>query len=260
MKPLLSHQLGRFASPTRLDLRARSVLQTTVFAPVPAVTVMQMQAARTDQVEPSLSQGPERAPSNRGRRFPVEILRRDEVLLLVRGCSATAPTGIRNRALIAVLYRGGLRISEALALKAKDIDQTAGTLTVMHGKGDQRRVVGMDPEGFSLLERWLDKRRASLRTGPQSPVFCTLTGRPLRDNYVRTLLARLARKAGIEKRVHPHGLRHTHAAELAAEGVPVTVIQQQLGHHALSMTERYLRHIAPQERIKAMQARQWTVS
>jgi len=64
---------------------------------------------------------------------------------LLRACSSRAPTGIRNRALIAVLYRGGLRISEALALHQKDVDQAAGTVTVLHGKGDQRRTVGMDP-------------------------------------------------------------------------------------------------------------------
>lgn len=77
--------------------------------------------------------------------------------------------------------------------------------------------------------------------------------------YVRALLPRLAAKANIEKRVHAHGLRHTHAAELALEGVPMHVIQAQLGHSNLGTTSRYLAHIAPTEVIAAMQLREWEV-
>ena len=94
-------------------------------------------------------------PANKGRRLPAELLSGEEVRALLRTCSARAPTGIRNRALIAVLYRGGLRISEALALLPKDVDSAQGTLTVLHGKGDRRRTVGMDPAAFALLERCL---------------------------------------------------------------------------------------------------------
>ena len=199
-----------------------------------------------------------RTPANKGRRLPAELLSGEEVRALLRACSARAPTGIRNRALIAALYRGGLRISEALALLPKDIDSAQGTLTVLHGKGDRRRTVGMDPAAFALLERWMDRRRALGLSG-RRPVFCTLAGEPLDSSYVRRLLPRLAAKAGVEKRVHPHGLRHAHAAELAAEGVPVNVVQAQLGHGSLATTDRYLRHIAPAERVAAMRAREWAL-
>jgi integrase/recombinase XerD len=64
-------------------------------------------------------------------------------------------------------------------------------------------------------------------------------------------MPRLARRAGIEKRVHPHGLRHTHAAELALEGQPMNLIQAQLGHSSLATTSRYLAHIAPAELVHA---------
>jgi site-specific recombinase XerD len=199
-----------------------------------------------------------RPPANKGRRLPAELLSGEEVRALLRACSSRAPTGIRNGALIAALYRGGLRISEALALLPKDVDPTQGTLTVLHGKGDRRRAVGMDPAAFALLERWMDRRRALGLSG-RRPVFCTLAGEPLDSSYVRRLLPRLAAKAGVEKRVHAHGLRHAHAAELAAEGVPVNVVQQQLGHGSLATTDRYLRHIAPAERVAAMQQREWAV-
>jgi integrase len=66
-------------------------------------------------------------------------------------------------------------------------------------------------------------------------------------------------RAGIDKRVHAHGLRHTHAAELAEEGYPVNFIQDQLGHASLAVTDRYLRHIAPAARIEAIQRREWSL-
>jgi integrase len=90
-------------------------------------------------------------------------------------------------------------------------------------------------------------------------LFCTLEGRPIKDSYVRTLLPRLARRAGIDKRVHPHGLRHTHAYEVMMEGVPVPIIQQQLGHVSLETTSRYLAHLAPKDVIDRMQSREWSI-
>ncbi len=77
------------------------------------------------------------------------------------------------------------------------------------------------------------------------------------DAYVRVLLPRLARKADIEKRVHAHGLRHTHAAQLRAEGVDIGIISKQLGHRSIATTARYLDHIAPQQVIETIRQRTW---
>ena len=198
------------------------------------------------------------APANKGRRYPAELLTQSEVRALLGACSSRAPTGIRNRALLAVLYRGGLRVSEALVLEPRDVDAAAGTLNVRHGKGDRQRLVGLDPQAFALLARWTD-RRVALGLGRRRRVFCTLQGAPLDASYVRRLLPRIAARAEIHKRVHAHGLRHAHAAELVAEGVPVNVIQQQLGHASLATTDRYLRHIAPRQRVEAMRGRAWEV-
>lgn len=188
--------------------------------------------------------------------YPIEVLSVDEARALLRACSRRAPTGVRNRALLALLYRAGLRISEALALEPKDLDAAAGTVTVLHGKGDKRRVVGLDPGAFGILDRWLDRREKLGLT--RAPIFCTLRGGRVRDNYVRAMVKRMAKRAGIAKRAHPHGLRHTHATELARERVPINVIADQLGHASLATTDRYLRHIAPVEVVAAMQGRTWT--
>ena len=197
-----------------------------------------------------------RSPANAGKRYPAEVLTPDEVHRLLRAPSSRAPTGIRNRALLAVLYRAGLRCAEALALMPKDIDRDAGTVRVLHGKGDKARTVGMDPEAFALLERWLDARAAKGING-RAPIFCTLKGGALKSAYVRALLPRLAHKAGIDKRVHAHGLRHTMAAEMRAEGQDIGVISKALGHSSIATTARYLDHVAPVAVIDAMRSRSW---
>ncbi len=108
------------------------------------------------------------------------------------------------------------------------------------------------------MQRWLDKRQA-MGFNARQPVFCTLKGGPISAPYVRMALVRLAKRAGITKRVHPHGLRHTLAFELANEGVATQVIQAQLGHASLTTTDRYIRHLAPQQVIEAMKNRQWSL-
>jgi integrase/recombinase XerC len=192
----------------------------------------------------------------RPRKLPAEVYTQDEVMSLIRACSTRAKSGVRNRALITVLYRAGLRLFEALALLPKDLDRDSGTLRVLHGKGDKSRTVGMDPGAFAVVERWMDMR-AALGIGARSPVFCTLAGEPIEPAYIRALLPRLARRAGITRRIHAHGFRHTHAFELAGEGIPIHVISEQLGHANISTTDNYIRHLAPQQVIETMRARSW---
>lgn len=195
-------------------------------------------------------------PANKGKKLPPEPLTGDEVRTLISMCSKRALTGVRNRALIVVLYRAGLRISEALSLRTKDLDVEAGTLRVLHGKGDRSRVVGLDDGAWAVLQVWLDRRAAAGLKG-QPPIFCTLRGEPIKASYIRALLPRLARRAGIERRVHAHGLRHTHAYELSREGTPLLVIQTQLGHASAATTDRYIAHLNPAVAVEAIRSRKW---
>src|SRR5262249_2469865 len=148
------------------------------------------------------------------------------------------------RALIAILYRAGVRIREALSLRPKDLDLDAGAIRVLHAKGGRSRTVGIDAGGAAMVARWLEVR-ATLGVDGRHAVFCMVDGRPLHDGYVRVLLPRLGRMAGIEKRLHAHGLRHTHAAELRQDGLDIGLISKQLGHRSIATTARYLDHIAP---------------
>jgi site-specific recombinase XerD len=160
------------------------------------------------------------------------------------------------RALIAVLRRGGLRVSEALALAESDVDARRGSVLVRQGKGDKRREAEMDDWGFEHLSAWLE-RRVEL---PVRPLFCVIDGatkgrRPWPGTAVRAELHRLALEAGVRRRFAPHQLRHAHAVELAREGIAVNLIQRQLGHTDLGTTATYLQGIDPAEIIEAVHAR-----
>jgi len=191
-----------------------------------------------------------------GRKRPVEILTADEARQLLAQCSRRAPTGIRDRALLTVMYRAGLRVEEALDLRPVDVDADHGTVTVLHGKGDRRRVVGIDDGALAIVGLWLAERKRLGFNGRQK-LFCTLSGGPLSADQVRQMVKRRAAKAGIEKRAHPHALRHTYASDLANEGVPVNEIRQLLGHSSLGTTQIYLDHIAPADIIARGRARKW---
>ena len=195
---------------------------------------------------------PGQPATNKDRKFPPEVLSTAEVAALIAGCSPRAPTGIRNRALIWLLYRSGLRVSEALDLRPADVDLARHALRVLHGKGDKATTRGFHPTADDALARWLDTRRAlGIRGGT---LFCTLKGGPVSDRYVRNLLHRLAGQAGIGKRVHPHGLRHTYAAELEDAGLTVSEISKLLGHSSAAVTARYLDHLTNDRAIAALEA------
>lgn len=119
-----------------------------------------------------------RIAPHKGKTYPPEILTSDEVKALIRASSNRTPTGIRNRAVIVVMYRTGLRFGEALALRPEDIDPTSGAVTALRVTGDRRRLVGIDSGSMAIVMRWVDDRRTLGLTG-RSGLFCTLQGRPL---------------------------------------------------------------------------------
>jgi integrase len=170
-----------------------------------------------------------RPPRNTGLRDPVRSAqsRGDRHRHAHAGDNAQ---GRRLRGLIVVLWRAGLRIQEALGLAEADLDYRRGALLVRRGKGGRRREVGMDAWGWDALQPWLE-----LRVGlPVGPLFCVLNGRTRGRQWstaaARAELRRTAVTAGVRRRFAPHQLRHAHAVEMAREGVPLVVIQRQLGH------------------------------
>ena len=195
-----------------------------------------------------------RAPRNKGMDYPPDPPRAEEIVLVMRQAGQDRH-GLRVRALIAVLWRGGLRISEALALNETDIDERRGSLLIRHGKGDKRREAGMDQFGFEQLAAWLAHRVLL----PPGSLLCVIDGatrgRRWSATAARAELRQLAVDAGVRRRFALHQLRHAHAVELAREGVAINIIQRQLGHTDLGTTSTYLQGIDPSEIIEAVRSR-----
>jgi site-specific recombinase XerD len=197
--------------------------------------------------------------SRRPRKLDADLLDSQEVERLVAQCSRRAPTGLRNRALLVLGYRAGLRCQEALDLMVKDIDFDRSVITVRNGKGGRLRRVGMDAGTAAVVQRWLEAR-AKLHVSRSAPLLCTLRGEPMESSYVRHLMKRLARKAGLEKRAHYHGLRHHMACSLIREGAPLTTVQALLGHSSAATTSIYLSRLGSDEAVEFARERRWEPS
>jgi site-specific recombinase XerD len=139
-------------------------------------------------------------------------------------------------------------LSVLLAELAQEGDQR---LNVVEGKGGDQRIVGVEEGALLYLERWINRRR-ELGLPPKGRVFVQFDGSGMNDSSVRQLFARAGKRAGMDKRVHPHGLRHSHAALMAWSGTPVHVIQRQLGHKSLDTTARYIGQVAPRQLVEAV--------
>jgi integrase len=180
-------------------------------------------------------------PTNAGRRFPPVAYTDDQIRAVLDAIPAKSNTGIRLRALVAVLYGSGLRVGEALDLRPSDVRGTQ--IHVRAGKGGKDRVVGIDPASLALLQVWTE-RRAALGVDGRAPLFCgfgSRAGEPWDQREVRRALARVGSLVGLE-RLHPHSLRHSHAVRAASTG-DVRVAQRQLGHASLHTTTTYLDHL-----------------
>jgi site-specific recombinase XerD len=193
-----------------------------------------------------------RPPRNKGQRYPADPPTVEEIISVMRH-AGDGRHGDRLRALIVVLWRAGLRIQEALALAEHDLDPRRGSVLVRNGKGGRRREIGMDGWAWEQLRPWLEERVEL----PVGPLFCVIDG-PTRGwcaANVRVEFRRVAAQAGVRRRFAPHQLRHAHAVELAREGVPLNVIQRQLGHANLGTTSIYLQGIDTEEIIAAVHGR-----
>ena len=146
-----------------------------------------------------------RPPRNKGVRYPAAPPTVEEIVSVMRQVGEERH-GWRLRGLIVVLWRGGLRVQEALALGERDLDPRRGSLRVRNGKGGRRREIGMDAWGWEQLQPWL-AARVEL---PVGPLFCIIDGptrgRPWSSAAVRSGLRRLAVQAGVRRRFAPHQL------------------------------------------------------
>jgi integrase len=223
----------------------------------PEPTVDRRGYARSPVTLPSYRRG--QPSKNKGKRFPIEPPTPAEVYALMDQCEDTA-TGRRNMAIIQMFWRTGLRCSELIALLPKDVDLEQGLVTVLHGKGDKRRVVAVDPQTCGWLREW-EAERVELGLRRDQAYFPVLNGPtrglPVHNAYLRELLKLLAKKAGVERRMHPHALRHSYASYLLDADMPIHFIRAMLGHSSIGVTARYADHVNPASVLRAMRKLKW---
>lgn len=186
-----------------------------------------------------------------GRSLP-KSLTESEVEKLLNAPHVDDTLGLRDRAMLEVLYASGLRVSELVGLTLDQINLRQGTIRVV-GKGSKERLVPLGEEAIAWLERYLaGARHALLGQQLSDALFPTRRGAAMTRQAFWQLIKRYARHAGISKPLSPHTLRHAFATHLINHGADLRVVQLLLGHSDLSTTQIYT-HVA-RERLKALHA------
>jgi len=183
------------------------------------------------------------------QRFPKSLTEADVEALLAAPDAASA-LGLRDRAMLEMLYATGLRVSELVALKLIEINQDMGVVRVF-GKGDKERMVPMGEEASAWLTRYLkDGRPRLLRRAQSDAAFVTARGAAMTRQAFWYLIKKHARASVPEKPMSPHTLRHAFATHLLNHGADLRVVQMLLGHADISTTQIYT-HVA-RERLKLL--------
>lgn len=187
-----------------------------------------------------------------GRPLPGALTEKEVERLLAAPDVDTA-LGLRDRAMLEVLYATGLRVSELVGLRSEQVNLGQGVLRVV-GKGDKERLVPLGELAVGWLDRFFERGRAGILGMKSSPVlFPTARGRAMTRQAFWYLIKRYAGCAGISRDISPHTLRHAFATHLLDHGADLRVVQMLLGHRDISTTQIYT-HVA-RERLKVLHAR-----
>lgn len=172
------------------------------------------------------------------RRLP-RTLSIEDTTTLVESPDITRAAGLRDRALLELLYASGMRASEVLSLRHEDLNLTAGYVTCT-GKGSRQRLVPVGAQALHWVRRYLDARRSlAPKRLDSGTIFLNRSGRPLSRQGLWVILKRSARRAGLRASVSPHTLRHSFASHLLERGADLRSVQAMLGHADISTTQIY---------------------
>jgi integrase/recombinase XerD len=185
------------------------------------------------------------------RRNLPDYLRLEEIEKILAQPDAKTPMGLRDKAMLEVLYSTGLRVSELTGLRVSDLDSKVGCVRCI-GKGDKERIVPVGKRALSMLDKYLrDARPALLQHAkgvPNASLFVNQRGRPLSRVGVWKILSGYGRRAGLRVALTPHMLRHSFATHLLERGADLRSVQLMLGHADISTTQIYT-HVV-EERLK----------
>ena len=187
-----------------------------------------------------------------GRSLP-KSLSENDVEALLDAPDPSTTIGLRDRAMLEVLYATGLRVSELVNLELTQINMRQGVVRVI-GKGNKERLVPLGEEALDWLHRYLEESRADLCRGrPTEALFPTRSGRAMSRQAFWYMIRKYTLKAGIKAALSPHTLRHAFATHLLNHGADLRVVQMLLGHSDISTTQIYT-HVAS-ERLKSLHAK-----
>lgn len=176
----------------------------------------------------------------------------EEIDALLDKIDTSTTLGIRNRAILEMMYASGLRVSEVVQLQLSDID-TSRMLIKVSGKGKKERYVPFHELALETLQRYLREARPELMLRAKvkhQTVFVNKNGNPLTTRGLRDIIDRVALETGLGRHLHPHTIRHTFATHLLDQGAELRLVQEMLGHENLSTTQIYT-HVSKEKLKKA---------
>jgi site-specific recombinase XerD len=191
-------------------------------------------------------QGP-KAP----KRLP-HVLSAGDIGRLIAQADESTPAGLRDRALLELLYGAGLRVSEVAGLNLQDVDLRQGTVRV-RGKGSKDRISVFGEPAADALEHYILSARPELTSGKDDALFLNRSGGRLSVRSIQSLVRKYALRAGLPEEVHPHLLRHSFATHLLDGGADLRVVQELLGHESPNTTQIYT-HVTESRKRKAMES------
>lgn len=180
-----------------------------------------------------------------------KILSQEEVSRLLDFPDIHSVNGLRNKALLELLYASGLRVSELVNLQLADLHLSMGFIQVL-GKGNKERIIPVGEEADFWLQAYIQRARPSLNKKDAQEVFLTQRGSKFTRQGIWKLLKELVLEAGIQKEVSPHTLRHSFATHILERGADLRIVQELLGHSDIATTEIYT-HISHEQKIKLYQ-------
>ncbi|HHX60320.1 MAG TPA: tyrosine-type recombinase/integrase [Epulopiscium sp.] len=188
-----------------------------------------------------------------------KFISESEAVKLLSAINQKCASGARNHAILMIMYRAGLRVSEVANLAPQDMDFESGMIYVQAGKGEKDRYVPMDPSLIKSCKNWLKHRPEG------NYFFCTFKSGQLDTRYIREMTYRTSIKAGVfiqdgkeKKEVNPHALRHSFATEILKSGdFNIRELQEMLGHGHVTTTQIYT-HVTQADIAKKMKNRRMT--
>ena len=172
-----------------------------------------------------------------GQYLP-EVLSVEEVESIMDSVDLRSPSGVRDRAILELLYGCGLRVSELCGLRISQVYLNEGFVRVV-GKGDKERLVPLGEPAADAFRAWLDIRPEPAEAAFQDSAFLNLRGTPLSRVSVFKMIKKQALLAGVDKEISPHSFRHSFATHLIAGGADLRIVQEMLGHESILTTEIY---------------------